>query len=51
MIDPNFTEYQIGKKIGHALMTYVVIRLVIKGTKMIFKHGRILFASSPSPIL
>jgi len=47
MIDPNSAEYQIGKKIGHALMTYVVIRLVIKGTKMILKHGRIIFVSSP----
>ena len=35
MVDTNSPEYQIGKKIGHVFMTYVGIRLIIKGTKII----------------
>jgi hypothetical protein len=43
MVDPNSAEFQIGKKIGYALMTYIGIRLIIKGTKIIIKSGRVLF--------
>ena len=50
MIDTNSPEYKIGKKIGHAIMTYIVVRLVIKGAKIIIKSGRVLLDSSmPSP--
>ena len=37
MVDTNSPEFQIGKKIGHALMTYIGIRLIIKGTKIVLK--------------
>ena len=42
MVDQNSPEYQIGKKIGHVFMTYIGIRLIIKGTKIILKSGRVL---------
>lgn len=42
MVDTNSPEYQIGKKIGHVFMTYIGIRLIIKGTKIIIKSGRVL---------
>jgi hypothetical protein len=42
MVSTKSREYQIGKKIGHAFMPYVVIRLIIKGTKIIIKSGRVL---------
>jgi len=39
MVDTNSPEFQLGKKFGHLLMTYVGIRIVIKGTKLVIKHG------------
>lgn len=42
MVDTNSPEYQIGKKIGYVFMTYIVIRLIIKGTKIIIKSVRVL---------
>lgn len=42
MVDPNSPEFQIGKKIGYVLMTYVGVRLVIKGTKIILKSCKAL---------
>ena len=44
-IDTNSREFQIGKKIGHVFMTYIAIRLIIKGTKIIIKYGRVLLNS------
>jgi hypothetical protein len=49
MVDTNSPEYQIGKKIGHVFMTYIGIRLIIKGTKMVINFGRVLL-NSPMPI-
>ena len=49
MIDTNSPEFQIGKKIGHAFMTYIGIRLIIKGTKITIKSLRVLL-NSPMPI-
>ena len=40
MVDTNSPEYQIAKKIGHVFMTYIGIRLIIKGTKIIINSGR-----------
>lgn len=39
MIDPNpnSAEFKIGEKIGYALMTYIGVRLIIKGVKMVLK--------------
>ena len=37
-IDSNSREFEIGKKIGHLVMSYIIVRLVIKGTKTIFKY-------------
>lgn len=35
MVDTNSPEFVIGKKIGHLLMTYIGVRMIIKGTKII----------------
>ena len=35
MSDSNSPEYQIGNKIGHVFMTYINVRLIIKGTQSI----------------
>ena len=48
MVDTNSPEFQIGKKIGYVLMTYIGVRLIIKGTKIIIKSGRLLL-NSPMP--
>ena len=49
MVDTNSPEYRIGKKIGHVFMTYIGIRLIIKGTKIVLKSGRVLL-NCPVPI-
>lgn len=48
MVDTNSPEFQIGKKIGYAFGTYIGIRLIIKGTKIIIKSGRVIL-NSPMP--
>lgn len=48
MVDPNSSEYKIGKKIGNIFMIYIGIRLIIKGTKIIIKSGRVML-NSPMP--
>ena len=48
MVDTNSPAFQIGKKIGHGIMTYIGIRLIIKGTKIILKSGKILL-NCPTP--
>ena len=50
MVDTNSPEYQIRKKIGHVLMTYIGIRLIIKGTKIILKSVRVII-NSPTPMV
>lgn len=45
MVDTNSPEYQVDKKIGYLFMTYIGIRLIIKGTKIIIKYGRIVLNS------
>ena len=47
MVDPNSPEFQIGKKIGHAVMTYIGIRLILKGVKIVLKSGRVLISPTP----
>ena len=42
-------EFQIGKKIGYVVMTYIGVRLVIKGTKIIIKSCRAL-VNTPTPV-
>ena len=42
MVDTNSPEYQVGKKIGQAVMIYIGIRLVMKGTRMILKSAKYL---------
>ena len=42
MVDVNSPEYQIEKKIGYVFMTYIGIRLIIKGTRIVIKSGRVL---------
>lgn len=49
MVNTNSPKFQIGKKIGHALVAYICIRLIIKGTKIVLKFGRVLL-NSPKPI-
>jgi hypothetical protein len=49
MIDTNSTGFLIGKKIRHALAVYVVIKIVIKGSKLIIKSLRGLLISSVVP--
>jgi hypothetical protein len=49
MVDTNSRAFQIGKKIGYGLMTYIGIRFIIKGTKIIIKSGRVLL-NSPMPM-
>jgi len=41
-INTNSPAFKIGEKIGYVCMTYIVIRLIIKGTKIIIKSGRVL---------
>lgn len=48
MVDQNSPEYQTGKKIGYAFMTYIGIRFIIKGTKITIKSLRALL-KSPMP--
>ncbi len=51
MVDTNSPEYQIGKKIGHVFMTYIGIRLIMKGAKIVIKSGRVLLnLNSPMSI-
>ena len=45
MVDPNSPEFQIGKKIGCAFMTYIGIRIMIKGGKITIKSLRALLSS------
>ena len=40
MIDTNSPGFKAGEKIGYLLMTYVGIRLIVKGTKIVLKSGR-----------
>ena len=40
--DTNSPEFQVAKKIGYLFMTYICIRIIIKGTKIIIKSGRVL---------
>ena len=47
MVDTNSPEFYIGKKIGYALMTYVIVRLIIKGVKIVLKSGRVLISPTP----
>jgi len=49
MVDSNSPEFQIGKKIGYILMTYIGVRLVIKGTKIILKSCKALI-NTPAPV-
>ena len=49
MIDSNSPEFQLGRKIGYVLMTYVGVRLIIKGTKIILKSCRALI-NTPAPV-
>ena len=49
MVDPKSPEFEIGRKIGYILMTYVGVRLVIKGTKIILKSCRALI-NTPAPV-
>ena len=48
MIDTNSPEFELEKKIGHLLVTYIGVRLIIKGTKFVIKSGRVLI-TSPRP--
>ena len=41
-VKTNSPEYQVAKKIGYLFVTYIGIRLIIKGTKIIIKSGRVL---------
>lgn len=47
MVDPNSREFIIGKKIGHIIMTYVGIRLIIKGFYMVCHNGKLVFLPFP----
>lgn len=49
MVDSNSPEFQLGRKIGYIVMTYVGVRLVIKGTKIILKSCHALI-NSPAPV-
>ena len=42
MVDSSSPEFGLGKKLGYLLMTYIGVRLIIKGTKIIIKSGRAL---------
>ena len=49
-IDTNSRAFKIGEKIGSSFMTYIIVSLIIKGTKIIIKSGRVLLNSSmPTP--
>lgn len=48
MVDPKSPAFKIGKKIGQVFMTYIGIRLIIKGTKLTIKSLRALI-NSPIP--
>ncbi len=35
MVNTNSVGFAVGKRVGHGIMTYVGVRLVIKGTQII----------------
>ena len=47
MVDTNSPEFALGKKLGHLVMTYIGIRMIIKGTKIVLKSSRVLLLISP----
>jgi len=47
VIDTNSLEFLIGKRIGSLLMSYLIVRLVIKGRKLILKWGQAFLIVSP----
>ena len=47
MVDTNSPEFLIRKKIGHAVITYIVVRLILKGVKIVLKSGRVLISPTP----
>ena len=49
MVDTNSPEFILGKKIGHVLMTYIGVCMIIKGTKLVLKLGRALIITSSVP--
>lgn len=49
MVDSNSPEFEIGRKIGYCIMTYVGVKLIIKGGKLLIKGAKGL-GVVPSPI-
>lgn len=48
MVDSNSPEFKVGKKIGQLFMTYIGIKLIIKGGKLVLKNAKaLIFPASP----
>lgn len=50
MVNSDSPAFKLGEKIGHAIVAYIGVHLVIKGIKVIIKSSKALLINPPGPM-